>query len=282
MNIPNFHNGGNSQSGFTLIELIIVIIITGIIAAVISPIMGSQFQAYTDSSRRATLVQEAQSVMQQLESDLYYALPNSTRPDGQSVELLLLSRSNDSDAMPSARYHEDEFGDGDFTTEIATDNYGAFDVFGCLTTNNSQSRIVVASRVPGQTVTQYDNESNRGPVLVDFELTAAPDCTAADPVRRITVPTAHDFGDTSTFHRLYMIDGKVTYTCDENGLTRTQDFGVTTGKVATSPLNETNACEFEQILGGTFSPPSLLVRITLTNAGESITLARMFQLVNAP
>ncbi|MEX1057446.1 MAG: prepilin-type N-terminal cleavage/methylation domain-containing protein, partial [Natronospirillum sp.] len=85
----------SDSQGFTLIELIIVIIVIGILAAVISPIMGNQFQAYTDSSRRATLVQQAQSVMQQLEKDLYRAAPNTTDDSPvsglQTIRLLILS-----------------------------------------------------------------------------------------------------------------------------------------------------------------------------------------------
>lgn len=274
MMLPSYRR--KVQSGFTLIELIIVIVITGIIAAVIAPIMGSQFQAYTDSSRRATLVQEAQSVMQQLERDLYFAVPNSTQADGQTIELLLLSRDADSQRMPTARYNEDDFDDGNFD---ADDEFG---VFGCFTAGGSTSRIVVASRNPNETLEQYDDESSPGPTLSNFALTEVPDCIDDNPAGRVQVTEDHDFGDTSTFHRLYMTDGKVTYTCNENGLTREQDFGVTEGLVTATSLSDTDACEFEPIPGGTFSPPSLLVRITLSSQGESITLARTFQLVNAP
>lgn len=276
-----------TPKGFTLIELIIVIVITGIIAAVVSPIIGSQFQAYSDSSRRATLVQEAQSVMQQLERDLYYAVPNSTvvtestvtgEPD--KIELLTLARSTDGQRLPSGRYDDGMFGDGNFEANDPVD------VFGCFTVGGDDARIVVGSRNPEDTLSQYKAQSDTGPTLENFS-GSDPDCDLPDnpnPKSTLTVEVAHDFAETSSFNRLYFTGSEVTYFCGESGLQRASKFDGDWDDSDSIPVSDlVDSCTFEYLIGGTYNPPSLLVSITLGEAGsEQITLTRSFQLVNAP
>lgn len=279
----------HSQTGFTLIELIIVIVITGIIAAVVSPIVSNQFRAYSDSSRRATLVQEAQSVMQQLERDLYYAVPNSTlaSEDDNEFYLLVLARSTDSEKLPSGRYDDSQFGDGSFDADEE------WNVFGCLITDGDNLRIVVGSRVPEETLDSYDddippppgsNESNPvSPATATLEFIENTPCGEDNaPEYTVTLDESHDFQGSSSYNRLYLTQGKVTYRCTDEGLSREQDFGSSAGDA--NPVSDlVGSCEFDEIVGGTYSPPSLLVSITLGAVGsEQITLIRSFQLVNAP
>lgn len=80
----------NKQSGFTLIELIITIVLGGIVAAITSSILTQPINAYMDSSRRATLTATADSALQRMQRDIRRALPNSIRTsaDGSTLELL--------------------------------------------------------------------------------------------------------------------------------------------------------------------------------------------------
>jgi len=65
--------------GFTLIEVIIVIVITGVIAAVVAIFIPKPVQGYFDSVRRAQLTDSADLVLRRIARDVQTALPNSIR-----------------------------------------------------------------------------------------------------------------------------------------------------------------------------------------------------------
>lgn len=78
------------QHGFTLIEAIVVIVLTGILFASISMFMRLPMQGAADSARRAAMVDIADTALQRLRRDLRTALPNSVRVNaaGTLVEFL--------------------------------------------------------------------------------------------------------------------------------------------------------------------------------------------------
>lgn len=79
------------QQGFTLIEAVIVIVITAIIGAVVAVFIRLPVQGYIDSVARAELTDVADTSLRRMTRDLRLALPNSIRisADGRYLELLL-------------------------------------------------------------------------------------------------------------------------------------------------------------------------------------------------
>ncbi|ALT76968.1 PulJ/GspJ family protein [Paucibacter sp. KCTC 42545] len=79
-----------SQAGFTLIEAVIVIVLTGILAAIVSVFIVSPVQNYLATAARAQLVDQADTAMRRIARDLTLALPNSARvtANGLSLELI--------------------------------------------------------------------------------------------------------------------------------------------------------------------------------------------------
>ena len=69
-----------SQHGFTLVELIMVIVIMGVIGGMVSVFMKSPIDAYSASARRAALTDVADTVVRRMARDIRKALPNSIRP----------------------------------------------------------------------------------------------------------------------------------------------------------------------------------------------------------
>ena len=65
--------------GFTLVELIMVIVIMGAIGGMVSVFMKSPIDAYFDSARRAALTDVADTVVRRMARDIQRALPNSIR-----------------------------------------------------------------------------------------------------------------------------------------------------------------------------------------------------------
>src|SRR5688572_22861060 len=81
----------STEQGFSLVELVVVIVITGIIASVVGLFITGPIQAFLDQSRRAALVDTAQIALTRMGRDLRGALPNSIRVDGSGNALELLA-----------------------------------------------------------------------------------------------------------------------------------------------------------------------------------------------
>lgn len=66
-------------SGFTLVELVVAITLTGILAAVVAVFLRVPLTAYEDVTRRATLTDIADTALRRMSRDIRDALPNSVR-----------------------------------------------------------------------------------------------------------------------------------------------------------------------------------------------------------
>ena len=67
------------QAGFTLIEAIIAIVITGIISSMVAIFIKSSIDSYFAAERRAELTEVADLVLRRLSREVRLALPNSLR-----------------------------------------------------------------------------------------------------------------------------------------------------------------------------------------------------------
>ncbi|RTL57859.1 MAG: type II secretion system protein [Rhodocyclaceae bacterium] len=70
--------------GFTLIEAVVVIVITGILAGVVAVFIAKPVQGYVESTRRAVLSDIADGALRFIGRDVRMAVPNSVRVDASS------------------------------------------------------------------------------------------------------------------------------------------------------------------------------------------------------
>ncbi len=105
----------NRLCGFTLVELVMVIALSGLVAVMISTVLSRPLEAFAGQSRRAILVDQAAGALNRITRDVRLAIPNSLRvsADGQAVELLLIHSA--------ARYRPNRTGNDGlrFSSEVA-------------------------------------------------------------------------------------------------------------------------------------------------------------------
>lgn len=74
--------------GFSLIELIMVIVITGIIGTVVAIFLKTPVDQYMDTARRAAMTDIADTALRRMGRDIRSAVPNSVRLSGNYLEFL--------------------------------------------------------------------------------------------------------------------------------------------------------------------------------------------------
>lgn len=74
------------HAGFTLIEAVVVIVISGIIAVMVAVFMRTPVEGYFDSVRRAELTDAADTALRRIARDVRAALPRSLREDATASD----------------------------------------------------------------------------------------------------------------------------------------------------------------------------------------------------
>ena len=79
------------QRGFTLVEMVVVIVIIGIVSGMVAVFIGLPVRSYLDTAARVELADIADTATRRIARDVRLALPNSVRvsSDGAYLELLL-------------------------------------------------------------------------------------------------------------------------------------------------------------------------------------------------
>jgi len=124
------------EHGFTLIEMLMVIVIIGVIGTMVAVFMRAPVDAYFASARRAALSDTADTAMRRMARDLRKALPNSVRnPGSQCIEFI--------PTKTGGRYRAgaDSAGAGDFLDFSAADT--SFNMLGLNSTLPADQQITV-------------------------------------------------------------------------------------------------------------------------------------------
>ncbi|HUW26160.1 MAG TPA: prepilin-type N-terminal cleavage/methylation domain-containing protein [Gallionella sp.] len=186
------------SKGFTLIEMIMVIVITGIIGSMVAVFLKAPVQQYMDVARRADITDIADTALRRITRDLHLALPNSVRVTGAcdgvgSCNLEFIP------TLGGGRYRAGPPGD-ELNFSDATDN--TFEVLGAgIDVANGDSIVIYNLGIAGADA--YGGTSRR--------LAAAP---FGNGLVNITfVPGGTQFPFDSPSHRFHVISRPVTYVC---------------------------------------------------------------------
>lgn len=262
-----------SESGFTLIEMVVVIVIVGILSALGGQFIVAPITGYIDLSRRTRLVDQAEMVLRRMQRDIRHALPNSIRIDtsGQYLEMV-----NTVDGGRYRRYLDPVSG-GDILDFSVVDT--GFDVLGQL------SQIPVA----GDRLVVY-NISPSGTSGNAYAST--PDNVAiigsGSTVSHINLSPAFSFASSSPYQRFFIADQPVTYACEGGELNRYDSYTLTATQpappVGVSALvsRSVSNCQFSYDPGASQRAGLVTLELSLSESGETITLLHQIHVVNAP
>lgn len=208
-----------NKNGFTMIEMIIVISISAIIAAVVATFIRNPVLSYDQTAKRAELADQAYLIVKKIKQDVRMGLPNSVRTTtvGNKVylEVLTISDGGKYRSQPTSTNTGDIL---DFTT---TD--GSFDVVSNSITFKGGEKIVVANvGSPGYDAYSLDNMTNYAG-------------TVNSPVTNIVI-SPKKFPLSSPNESFYVVDKVVSYVCDKDKKTLTKYFGYAIS--STQPNND--------------------------------------------
>lgn len=278
----------NKQSGFNLVELVLVIVIIGILVAVLAPVLSKPFQAYDDLSRRTTLVDAAQAALSQIAADVRDTIPNTLRTNGTTaVELMPIQLGG--------RYRYDPV-PADVTGLTPSAPDASFQVLGNIIALPAGARLVVFNTGAAQFYTAATSGSGGiiSPVTTSLSLT---DNGNED---QITLSSAYQFdnsGNGSPARRYYIATTPVSYVCDlaNNNLMRYGGYAISASQptnpaaapLSTSPnraviASYVTGCDFEYQPGTNSRSGLLVMSLTLTLDGESVEILRQIHVSNVP
>ncbi|HEY8606814.1 MAG TPA: type II secretion system protein [Noviherbaspirillum sp.] len=286
-----------AQSGFTLVEMVMVIVITGIISAIVAVFIARPVEGYVDTVARAELTDIADIALRRIARDLRLSLPNSVRvttgADGNPYLELLLTTTG-------GRYLAEEDGVGTdflrFETVPTCPADCRFEVVGPPPQPPIQvgNQIVVYNLGPGlEPADAYNCASpmgcNRATVAAVtgqvVTLSTNPFATQTPPMR-------------SPAHRFQVVSTPVTYTCRGGSLLRFWNYPIvpaqpasaaalaTAAGVRSAPLaNGITSCRFDysQLANRRTGLVGLTIGMNVpgTNAG-AVTLFQQVHVDNAP
>ena len=258
-------------SGFTLVEAVITIVITGILAAITAVFIRAPITAYQDVTRRAELTDIADTALRRIAREIRAALPNSTRVNGTCtgagtcyLEFVPIKSAG--------RYRENGPGNIlDFTAAA-----GTFDVIGPGVDIAAGDAIVIYNLgVLGSDVyagTDRFGATTTGTALTTADFSGGP------------------FPFSSPARRFHVVGKPVTYACNAGAgqLQKYSNYAYSAAQpqppAGTPALLATSvsACSFSYQSSGQLNAALVTMALSVSKNGETVTLVHQVHVNNAP
>lgn len=259
--------------GFTLVEMIVVIAITAIIAGAVAIFIRRPVEEYVDAARRAELTDIADTALRRMTRDLRSALPNSVRvtTNGTGTYIEYLQTSG------GGRYRSETDGGGlgDPLNFAAPD--GSFDVIGTVPAFAGGESIVIYNLASiGGTANAYLGDNRAA-----FGSTSASGINLGAPKQ---------FPFTSPGKRFHVVQYAVTYRCDTSTgeLRRYWNYGIVDPQPA-PPATANNALLATNVSSCAFTYTSITQRLAVvalnlqvSRSGEAVNLFQQVHVNNVP
>lgn len=284
--------------GFTLVELVMVITITGILAATVTVFLKPAIESYLDTRRRADLTDMADTALRRMGKDIRSAVPNSVRsPGDQCFELLPTSSGGKYRAAPDTVWdvanplNRSAYVDTSTTTDKV-------DVLSPLETLPTNGDWVVIDN-------QNTNDAYEGTNRAALTLGAAPHASVG--TKRLIFSTPKQFPVGYDGGRFVVVPDNggtpaVVYVCDSaDGTLDAQGNGkgklyrvtrafsptitecpATTGEAVLATSVKKCTFTYDPNKGATQQSGFVWMRVELSRSGESVALAHGVHVDNVP
>ena len=274
----------NNKTGFTLIEMIIVILLIGIISGVLFTVLRGPMQAFVDVEKRTRLVDIADTALQRMTREIRLALPNSIRVTGGNTVVEFLR------TLDGGRYRAKPGGAGPalcgglvaqdrlnfalagdcFEVMGSLNNFALIDTTGTCLASTSDCLVIYNTGQLNANAYAGDNVA---------------DVTGAT-ANSITFANAPPFPFKSPRQRFFIVDTPVSFVCNGGQINRFDDYPVG-GAVGAGNLlvNQVSTCSFTYNPGTATRAGLVTLSITIqdtTLAGASVTLLQQVHVDNQP
>lgn len=293
-------------AAFTLVEMLAVIAMTGVLAAVVAVFIRAPIQAYQDSQRRASLSDAADTAFSIFKRDLQTALPNSVRVTtaGSVFYLEFLQvrtggRYRADDTLPSTPSGANTCADTDGDA-LANENVLQFGVADtCFTTIGAVSNFSAV-----QSGNDFVAVYNLGPGYSGGDAYASGNATGGNK-SLITAKNAGAGGEnvltfqSNTFtlespaRRFHIVSGPVSYVCDPTAGTLQRVAGYAIAAAQPTPPAGTTSLLARNINGCTITYDqnavnqrtgvvAMWLRLADPSGGANVNLFEQVQVANEP
>jgi MSHA biogenesis protein MshO len=283
--------------GFTLVELVITIAVSSVVVAFMAMFIVTPMTIYTSQTRRAMLVDAADSTLRFIGRDLRAALPNSVRvsPSGNALELLATAdgaRYQDSGPLSNPALALDLTApDGAFATTVPFTQEQVTPTW----TSNTYRLSIYNLGVPGADAYQTPPPT-RNVITPATGTTITISAGATANQNLVTISPVFQFAFGSPGQRVFLVSGPVSYLWDTAAATLTRYSGYTiasaqptsaavlnaAGASATLVASNVTGCQFVLSAGTAQRNGLATLTLQITQSGESVQLLHQVEVVNAP
>lgn len=269
------------QRGFTLIELIMVIVILGVVGSMVAVFMRAPIQGYFDTARRAALSDVADTAVRRMARDIRKALPNSLRQSispnpasSQCIEFI--------PTKTGGRYRADvnAAGNGDILNFAASDS--SFDMLG------ANSALADQQIVAGDLIAVYNLGITGADAYAGDNTSAVTSVGVGTLANETKINiSGKKFPLASGSGRFHVIPGTekiVSYVCSGGNLYRNSNYAYTNScpTAGGDLLASGVACNF--VYNGSDLQRNAMVQIMLdlSSSGETVSLYHQVNVNNTP
>jgi MSHA biogenesis protein MshO len=269
------------QRGFTLIELIMVIVILGVVGSMVAVFMRAPVDAYFDTARRAALSDVADTAVRRMARDIRKALPNSLRQsispnpaNSQCIEFI--------PTKTGGRYRADvnAAGNGDILNFAAVD--ASFDMLG------ANSALTDQQIVAGDVIAVYNLGITGADAYAGDNTSAVTSVGVGTLANETKINiSGKKFPLASGSSRFHVIPGTekiVSYVCSGGNLYRNSNYAYANSCPAAGGnlLASGVTCNF--VYNGSDLQRNAMVQIMLdlTSNGETVSLYHQVNVNNTP
>lgn len=285
---------GRTSKGFTLVELVVVIVLSTIVVSFMAMFIAGPVRAYTDQTRRNELVDLAEGSLRRIARDVHRALPNSVRvtASGPIVAMEMLN------TVDGVRYREQPPPDDpakqlDFSA--ADDAFNSVGLFtGVSKPFSSTAHYLSIYNVGVAGADAYELANVITPPGTQIDIDA--DTVAGED--NVTLSPAFRFAYGSPARRVYLLDGPLSYLCDLSAGTLRRYSGysiaasqsdrdssaelIAAGAANTLIADKITACNVAYAPGTSQRAGLVTLQLGVGDAGETISLLHQVHVHNVP